>query len=117
MIQDYAAEFHNGRINWVLTRLPNLELNFAKLLYAMDCADDPLSINICTERYTDAIIAFLTNRDFNIFKDENDAQWLDDPEVKNFFIMDAMYFRTVNPAYALIIDIKVLTAGNVLVEY
>lgn len=117
MIHDFEAELPNGRTNWVLTRLPNLELNFSTLIHAMDCADDPLSFNVCSERYTKAILAFICCKDYNTYVDENDAQWLDDPAVKEFFMMDAMYFRTVNPSYRFITNVRVLSSGDIILEY
>lgn len=117
MIQENESEFLNKRNKWVLTRFPNLDLNLTRLQYAMDCADDPLAIEICTDKYARAILAFVCRKDYKTYVDENDGQWLDDPEVMEFFLMDAMYFRTVNPAYRLITNIQVMSTGDIVVEY
>lgn len=102
---------------WVLGTLPNLELNQEWLVYEMGCSDDPRSDLICTEKYVKAIIAYCNQSDFDLFVEQQHGWWLHNPEVREFFMMDAMYFRNIVPNVNLVRNIYALDGSEFLLEY
>lgn len=117
MIHDVGLDLCNPGRKWYLLRLSNVEPIKHKLAYLMDCTDDPLGDEICLEKYVNALIAFATNKDYNAFSDENDGQWLEDPEVKAVFLADAMHFIKFIPLPNHITKVNILYDGDIMLEY
>lgn len=117
MTQDLEVLFSELSGPWVLGTLPNLELNKDWLIYEMGCSDDPRGDLICTEKYVSAILSYCNQEDFDIFVERQQGWWLHLPEVREFFMMDAMYFRNIVPNVNLVKKIHALDCSEFILEY